>query len=111
MGELPLVKGELVISGTTAYVPQEAWLVPASVQTNILLQADLDAQRYQDSIDVCQLQPVSLLSSETKFLIFVSLKVMFHKGYSLWIAPWKFVYEAGPFRSGRICLVIANWRL
>ena len=40
-----LVSGEVVVSGRLAYVPQQPWIVSASLRDNILLGADFDQAR------------------------------------------------------------------
>ncbi len=46
LGELPLVRGEVKIGGSVAYVPQQAWIQNGSVQNNILFGLPMDRQRY-----------------------------------------------------------------
>jgi len=55
LGLTRLVEGQMLLSGSLAYVPQEAWIRNASVRENILFGSPYDAQRYREVIDACAL--------------------------------------------------------
>lgn len=43
--------------GTTAYVPQQAWIQNATVQDNVVFGKMMDTRRYKEVIRACALQP------------------------------------------------------
>ncbi|XP_043470122.1 ATP-binding cassette subfamily C member 4-like [Leptopilina heterotoma] len=60
--ELPLITGNLHVSGRVVYVSQEPWIFASSIRQNILFGATMNKQRYDKVIRVCQL--------ETDFMMF-----------------------------------------
>ncbi|CDW57906.1 multidrug resistance associated protein 4 [Trichuris trichiura] len=48
-------KGEVVVNGRIAYVPQEAWLFPGTIRQNVLFGQDMDVERYRDALHVSAL--------------------------------------------------------
>jgi len=42
---MKILSGEIVVAGRLAYVPQQPWIVSASLRDNILLGNDLDQDR------------------------------------------------------------------
>jgi ABC-type bacteriocin/lantibiotic exporter with double-glycine peptidase domain len=59
LGDIPKVKGRVVIHGNIAYVSQDAWILNNTVQDNICL-ASLGKpflkDKYNQTLQVCQLQ-------------------------------------------------------
>ena len=55
LGEIPKFKGEVFVDGRLAYVPQQAWIMNATVRDNILFGLPYDEKRYKDTIRVCEL--------------------------------------------------------
>ncbi|XP_053563670.1 ATP-binding cassette sub-family C member 5 [Bombina bombina] len=53
LGQLTLVKGTLSVTGSIAYVAQQAWIFNASLRENILFGEEYDVERYQKSLDAC----------------------------------------------------------
>ena len=51
----PLRGPAVTVRGSTAYVPQDAWISNATIRENILLDQPFDAVRYADVLAVCQL--------------------------------------------------------
>ena len=47
--------GDVVIRGSLAYVPQEAWIMNSTVKGNILMNSAFDAEKYIDALIACQL--------------------------------------------------------
>ncbi len=50
LGELEMKSGSVAVvsgGGPIGYVPQEPWIINATVRENILLGSDLDAARYE----------------------------------------------------------------
>jgi len=43
---MKILSGEIVVAGRLAYVPQQPWIVSASLRDNILLGNDLDQDRW-----------------------------------------------------------------
>ncbi|CAK6436568.1 unnamed protein product [Pipistrellus nathusii] len=56
LGQMQLQHGVVAVSGTLAYVSQQAWIFHGSVRENILFGAKYDHQRYQHAVRVCALQ-------------------------------------------------------
>lgn len=58
LGELSCKAGGSVsVSGSVAYVAQQAWILNDSLRRNVLFGRPYDAERYQRAVTVCQLQP------------------------------------------------------
>eukprot|EP00250_Pteridium_aquilinum_P016152 c22966_g1_i1 orf=444-4313(+) len=56
LGEMPKVNGSVEVHGTTAYVPQTAWIQSGTVQENILFGLPMDRAKYQRTIKACALE-------------------------------------------------------
>ncbi|KAI5064759.1 hypothetical protein GOP47_0019454 [Adiantum capillus-veneris] len=56
LGEMPKLKGYVEVTGTTAYVPQTAWIQSGTVQENILFGLPLDGAKYHRTIKACALE-------------------------------------------------------
>ncbi|KAM5298031.1 ATP-binding cassette sub-family C member 12-like isoform 2-T2 [Glossophaga mutica] len=56
LGQMQLQHGVVAVSGTLAYVSQQAWIFHGSVRENILFGAKYNHQRYQHTVRVCALQ-------------------------------------------------------
>ncbi|XP_037000716.2 ATP-binding cassette sub-family C member 12 isoform X2 [Artibeus jamaicensis] len=56
LGQMQLQRGVVAVSGTLAYVSQQAWIFHGSVRENILFGAEYNHQRYQHTVRVCALQ-------------------------------------------------------
>ncbi|KAI5073429.1 hypothetical protein GOP47_0011442 [Adiantum capillus-veneris] len=56
LGEIPKLNGSVEVHGTTAYVPQTAWIQSGTVQENILFGLPMDRAKYQRTIKVCALE-------------------------------------------------------
>ncbi|XP_031568469.1 multidrug resistance-associated protein 1-like [Actinia tenebrosa] len=57
LGETEKLDGMVYVKGTTAYVPQQAWIQNATVQENVLFGKMMDTRRYKEVIRACALQP------------------------------------------------------
>eukprot|EP01122_Echinamoeba_exundans_P001098 TRINITY_DN1103_c0_g2_i1.p1 TRINITY_DN1103_c0_g2~~TRINITY_DN1103_c0_g2_i1.p1 ORF type:complete len:1401 (+),score=489.68 TRINITY_DN1103_c0_g2_i1:230-4432(+) len=57
IGEMPIVDGEVEINGGIAYVPQEAWIINASVRENIVFGNPFDEALYKKVIKMAALEP------------------------------------------------------
>jgi len=57
LGEMPRVNGEVTIKGSIAYVPQEAWIMNATIRENILFGEDLNEDKYGRVLDAAALRP------------------------------------------------------
>lgn len=55
LGDLWKIKGEVVVRGKTAYVPQLAWVMNASVRENIVFGHRWDPQFYDKTVKACAL--------------------------------------------------------
>lgn len=56
LGDLWKVNGEVVLRGKTAYVPQTAWVMNASVKENIVFGHRWDPQFYDKTVQACALR-------------------------------------------------------
>jgi ABC-type multidrug transport system fused ATPase/permease subunit len=57
LGEMhKLNEGRININGSTAYVPQQAWIQNATVKNNILFSLDHDEVLYQKVLEACSLK-------------------------------------------------------
>lgn len=56
LGDLWKVKGEVVLHGKSAYVPQQAWVMNASVRENIVFGHRWDPQFYDKTVAACALR-------------------------------------------------------
>ncbi|CAK8685023.1 unnamed protein product [Clavelina lepadiformis] len=57
MGYLHLQKGSVSVSGTIAFVGQQAWLMNATVRENILFGLPFEAEKYSEVVMSCDLGP------------------------------------------------------
>ncbi|KAG1678436.1 Multidrug resistance-associated protein 1 [Nymphon striatum] len=56
LGEMHLKEGRVNVNGSIAYVPQQAWILNATVRENILFDSDLKCEKYQDILNKCALE-------------------------------------------------------
>ncbi|XDC81716.1 hypothetical protein R6Z07F_012889 [Ovis aries] len=56
LGQMQLQQGIVAVSGTLAYVSQQAWIFHGNVRENILFGEKYDHRRYQHAVRVCALQ-------------------------------------------------------
>ncbi|XP_058136036.1 ATP-binding cassette sub-family C member 12 [Dasypus novemcinctus] len=56
LGQMQLQEGIVAVSGSLAYVSQQAWIFHGNVRENILFGEKYDHQRYQRAVHVCGLQ-------------------------------------------------------
>ncbi|KAJ4324230.1 ATP-binding cassette glutathione S-conjugate transporter ycf1 [Neodidymelliopsis sp. IMI 364377] len=56
LGDLWKIKGEVVLHGKAAYVPQQAWVMNASVRENIVFGHRWDPQFYDKTVAACALR-------------------------------------------------------
>ncbi|KAF1850923.1 multidrug resistance-associated protein 1 [Cucurbitaria berberidis CBS 394.84] len=56
LGDLWKIHGEVVLRGKTAYVPQSAWVMNASVRENIVFGHRWDPQFYEKTVQACALR-------------------------------------------------------
>jgi len=52
---MPKQAGEVILRGSVAYVPQQAWIQNATVKNNILFGKEMDDKKYQKAVEVCEL--------------------------------------------------------
>ncbi|XP_022645623.1 canalicular multispecific organic anion transporter 2-like isoform X2 [Varroa jacobsoni] len=57
MGEVVKKSGNVTVSGSVAYVPQQAWIQGTSIKNNILFGNKFDRARYEQVLDTCALRP------------------------------------------------------
>eukprot|EP01100_Stratorugosa_tubuloviscum_P002782 TRINITY_DN165_c0_g2_i1.p1 TRINITY_DN165_c0_g2~~TRINITY_DN165_c0_g2_i1.p1 ORF type:complete len:1466 (-),score=614.85 TRINITY_DN165_c0_g2_i1:64-4461(-) len=56
LGEMIKNRGEVYVQGSVAYVPQQAWIMNATIRDNILFGLPYDEYRYHATIESCALQ-------------------------------------------------------
>lgn len=57
LGELPILKGSLVVNGRVAYCSQEPWIILGTIRQNILCGNEWDLKRYLRVIQATALEP------------------------------------------------------
>lgn len=57
LGEMKQVKGSVAKKGSIAYVPQQAWIINASLRENIIFGTPYDEIRYNEVLEACALLP------------------------------------------------------
>ncbi|NWV38493.1 MRP1 protein, partial [Grantiella picta] len=64
LGEMDKKEGYVVVKGSVAYVPQQAWVQNATLQDNIIFGREMNESRYKRVIEACALLPdVEILPS------------------------------------------------
>jgi ABC-type transport system involved in cytochrome bd biosynthesis fused ATPase/permease subunit len=56
LGDINCTSGEVRLSGSVAYVPQEPWIQHATIRDNILFGQQMDENFYRTVIDACELR-------------------------------------------------------
>lgn len=56
LGEIPKIRGRVVVNGAIAYCPQQAWIQNATVKQNITFGTEHQEDWYQKVIDLCELR-------------------------------------------------------
>ncbi|KAJ8316169.1 hypothetical protein KUTeg_006183 [Tegillarca granosa] len=56
LGEMDKLEGHVSMSGTVAYVPQQAWIQNATLRDNILFGKSFDETKYNKVLDACSLR-------------------------------------------------------
>lgn len=56
LGEIGLIRGQVMVNGDISYASQEAWVFGSTVRQNILFGQSYDRDRYQNVIKACALQ-------------------------------------------------------
>ncbi|EGG24262.1 hypothetical protein DFA_06412 [Cavenderia fasciculata] len=56
LGEMDLIDGHLSTKGRIAYVPQQAWIINATLKDNILYGKEYDHELYEQVLEVCALK-------------------------------------------------------
>ncbi|GMR45582.1 hypothetical protein PMAYCL1PPCAC_15777, partial [Pristionchus mayeri] len=57
LGELTRLRGEIIVNGRIAYIPQQSWIQNLSVRDNITFGRPFDRQWYERVISACALTP------------------------------------------------------
>ncbi|KAM9598625.1 multidrug resistance-associated protein 1 isoform 4-T9 [Morphnus guianensis] len=57
LGEMDKKEGYVVVKGSVAYVPQQAWVQNATLEDNILFGREMNESRYKCVIEACALLP------------------------------------------------------
>ncbi|KAL5229212.1 hypothetical protein ABZP36_017477 [Zizania latifolia] len=56
LGEMRKISGEVTVYGSTAYVPQTAWIQNGTIEENIMFGRPMHRERYREAIRVCCLE-------------------------------------------------------
>uniref|UniRef100_A0A8W4FM45 Multidrug resistance-associated protein 4 n=1 Tax=Sus scrofa TaxID=9823 RepID=A0A8W4FM45_PIG len=56
LGELPPSQGQVTVRGRIAYVPQQPWLFPGTMRSNILFGKKYEKDRYEKVLKACALE-------------------------------------------------------
>lgn len=56
LGQMNHVGGDIKVSGSIAYTPQEAWLLNMPLKENIVFGSEFDEVKYRKVIHVCALE-------------------------------------------------------
>ncbi|KAF9356135.1 hypothetical protein BGX26_005685 [Mortierella sp. AD094] len=57
IGEMYKLQGTIHVRGKVAYVPQQAWIINATLRENILFGSTFDQERYRKVLETCGLEP------------------------------------------------------
>uniref|UniRef100_A0A8C3D0Y7 Multidrug resistance-associated protein 1 n=1 Tax=Cairina moschata TaxID=8855 RepID=A0A8C3D0Y7_CAIMO len=57
LGEMDKKEGHVVVKGSVAYVPQQAWVQNATLKENIIFGREMNESRYKRVIEACALLP------------------------------------------------------
>ncbi|XP_069726657.1 multidrug resistance-associated protein 1 isoform X2 [Phaenicophaeus curvirostris] len=57
LGEMDKKEGYVVVKGSVAYIPQQAWIQNATLEDNILFGREMNEMRYKRVIEACALLP------------------------------------------------------
>lgn len=57
LGDMYKTKGSVMVKGKVAYVPQQAWIMNATIRDNIVFGSEFDVAWYNQVIDACSLRP------------------------------------------------------
>ncbi|ELU07544.1 hypothetical protein CAPTEDRAFT_219745 [Capitella teleta] len=57
LGQMEMTEGEAFVSGSFAYVPQQAWIFNSTLRENILLGSAMEQERYEAIVTACCLKP------------------------------------------------------
>ncbi|NXY52739.1 MRP1 protein, partial [Callaeas wilsoni] len=67
LGEMDKKEGYVVVKGSVAYVPQQAWIQNATLEDNIIFGREMSESRYKRVIEACALLPdIEILPSGDK---------------------------------------------
>lgn len=70
LGELPIVSGHLVLTGTISYASQEAWIFSATLRDNILFGKEYNEKKFEEVLRVCALvEDIKLLPEGDETLV------------------------------------------
>ncbi|XP_028966394.1 multidrug resistance-associated protein 1 [Galendromus occidentalis] len=57
LGDLSVSEGRIDISGSIAYVPQQAWIQNLTIKENIIFTSEFERRKYEKVLDACCLRP------------------------------------------------------
>lgn len=56
LGEMPRIRGSVMVRGTVALTAQDPWIQNATVKANVLMGAECDQDKYDAVVEACALQ-------------------------------------------------------
>jgi ATP-binding cassette subfamily C (CFTR/MRP) protein 4 len=91
--EIRLLRGELSVTGTVSYAPQEPWIFSASIKQNILFGSEMNQKKYCQVIKVCALEHDLSLLPNGDFTVVGERGVMLSGGQKARISLARAVYK------------------
>jgi ATP-binding cassette subfamily C (CFTR/MRP) protein 4 len=91
--EIRLLRGELSVTGTVSYAPQEPWIFSASIKQNILFGSEMNEEKYCQVIKVCALEHDLSLLPNGDFTVVGERGVMLSGGQKARISLARAVYK------------------
>ena len=55
MDEMYITSGDITVTGSISYVPQDAWVMPTTVRDNVVINKTWDAEKYRHAIEYSDL--------------------------------------------------------
>eukprot|EP01137_Pigoraptor_chileana_P011817 Opistho-2@63284 len=56
LGEMPIVQGRVTAKGRRAFVPQQAWIMNATLRTNVTFGRSFDPRAFAEALDACAME-------------------------------------------------------
>ena len=84
LGDMHKFNGDVNISGTKAYVAQQAWIQNATLKNNILFGSSLNEDHYKKVVEACALKSdFSILPAGDQTEIGEKVNIFFEKRFKI----------------------------